>query len=426
MQVLLRSRAVLSRIARKTHYKTLGIDVNSDKKEIKSAYLAKAREFHPDKNQGDPNAGDRFRKIQEAYETLSDVDLKSEYDRTVIRPKTSDSNAANASAFETGDSWSAFDDIYYNGFTRRDRSSFEGPFDPWSHSFRNNQAKRMWEYAMEMEHGDANYYQEPFREDLDDEAMFEEVKKAYFESFTVNGKPRFRDDYYDFYHEANCEFDNPNHQRFHYKDYSHWNRQKSTYENKFNKKYGFAGRRKKDFGKARKNERSHADMWQEQHRYWEEPVSDQYSTFARERTEFYEDENMHDWGQWIDRFPSHWDPWDYEPRPKSPHSREKSANRKRNQEKYEKDRKRESDSKGKERKEAKQQKQGKKQASKNESTRNAQRVHAQLNEFGEAKIEMDGVTFILEVQQDGSLSMSRESGKKTKKSGKKSASKKRD
>ena len=80
--------------------------------------------------------------------------------RNLTTKLRSDSNAANAaSAFQSGDSWSAFDDIYYNGYTRRERSAFEGPFDPWSHSFRNNQAKRMWEYAMEMEHGDANYYQ---------------------------------------------------------------------------------------------------------------------------------------------------------------------------------------------------------------------------------------------------------------------------
>ena len=36
---------------------------------------------------------------------------------------------------------------------------------------------------------------------------------------------------------------------------------------------------------------------------------------------------------------------------------------------------------------------------KNESTKNAKRVHSELNEFGEAEIEMDGIKFILEVQK---------------------------
>ena len=59
------------------------------------------------------------------------------------------------------------------------------------------------------------------------------------------------------------------------------------------------------------------------------------------------------------RFPSNWDTWDYEPRPKSAHSREKSANRKRNNEKYKNDRQPEINIKGKEWKEAKQKKKGK-------------------------------------------------------------------
>lgn len=42
--------------------------------------------------------------------------------------------------------WAEFDDIYFNGRSSNERrNGASGPFDPWDHAFRNNQAKRMWE-----------------------------------------------------------------------------------------------------------------------------------------------------------------------------------------------------------------------------------------------------------------------------------------
>jgi len=63
----------------KDHYAILGIasDVSSD--EVRSAYRRKALQFHPDRNT-DPDATDKFRDVQEAYETLSDVARRYAYD----------------------------------------------------------------------------------------------------------------------------------------------------------------------------------------------------------------------------------------------------------------------------------------------------------------------------------------------------------
>ncbi|XP_033763576.1 dnaJ homolog subfamily C member 16-like [Pecten maximus] len=61
-------------------YRILGVKRTASLKEIKQAYKAQAREWHPDKNK-DPDAADVFTKINEAYETLSDEEKRRQYDR---------------------------------------------------------------------------------------------------------------------------------------------------------------------------------------------------------------------------------------------------------------------------------------------------------------------------------------------------------
>jgi curved DNA-binding protein CbpA len=56
----------------KDHYAILGIASDAPSEEVRSAYRRKALQFHPDRNTA-PEATDKFRDVQEAYETLSDV-----------------------------------------------------------------------------------------------------------------------------------------------------------------------------------------------------------------------------------------------------------------------------------------------------------------------------------------------------------------
>ena len=62
-------------------YEILSISKNATAAEIKKAYRKKAIEFHPDKNQGDAEAEEMFKKAAEAYEVLSDPDKKARYDQ---------------------------------------------------------------------------------------------------------------------------------------------------------------------------------------------------------------------------------------------------------------------------------------------------------------------------------------------------------
>jgi len=56
------------------HYEVLGVSLDADNETIKKAHRKMALRFHPDKNLGNPDeAQDKFRRVQEAYECLSDA-----------------------------------------------------------------------------------------------------------------------------------------------------------------------------------------------------------------------------------------------------------------------------------------------------------------------------------------------------------------
>jgi curved DNA-binding protein len=62
-------------------YEVLGVGKSASDKEIKSAYLKLARQFHPDRNPGDKEAAAKFKEVQEAYDVLSDSTKRSQYDQ---------------------------------------------------------------------------------------------------------------------------------------------------------------------------------------------------------------------------------------------------------------------------------------------------------------------------------------------------------
>lgn len=104
-------------------YEILGVDRNANGQEIKKAYRRKARELHPDVSD-DPNAEEKFKDLNEAYDVLSDPKKKAQYDRFGTIPGAA--SGPGGSPFG-GAGYVDFEDLFGGGFGINDIfSSFFG------------------------------------------------------------------------------------------------------------------------------------------------------------------------------------------------------------------------------------------------------------------------------------------------------------
>ncbi|WP_110934057.1 J domain-containing protein [Paenibacillus bouchesdurhonensis] len=70
------------------YYDQLGVSRQAASAEIRQAYRKLAKRYHPDVNPGNAEAEARFKLIVEAYETLSDEQLRAAYDEKLANPNT--------------------------------------------------------------------------------------------------------------------------------------------------------------------------------------------------------------------------------------------------------------------------------------------------------------------------------------------------
>lgn len=93
----------------KDYYSILGVSRDASQEEIKKAFRRLARKYHPDLNQGDKSAEEKFKEINEAYACLGDPVRRANYDRY----GTPEGPTGNGFGFET---YTTFTDIFEDIF----------------------------------------------------------------------------------------------------------------------------------------------------------------------------------------------------------------------------------------------------------------------------------------------------------------------
>jgi molecular chaperone DnaJ len=86
-------------------YDVIGVPRDADESEIKLAFRRLAAQHHPDKNQNDPTAQQRFANLNAAYQILSDPQKRAAYDRfgeAAFRPGGFGANSPGSSGFDVG------------------------------------------------------------------------------------------------------------------------------------------------------------------------------------------------------------------------------------------------------------------------------------------------------------------------------------
>lgn len=68
-------------MSKRDFYEVLGVSKDASERDIKKAYKRLAMKYHPDRNQGDDSAADKFKEVKEAYEILTDPQKKAAYDQ---------------------------------------------------------------------------------------------------------------------------------------------------------------------------------------------------------------------------------------------------------------------------------------------------------------------------------------------------------
>ena len=71
------------------YYDILNVPNTANEDQIKQAYRTLAMKYHPDKNQGNKIAEEKFKRISEAYSVLSDPQRRRDYDLTMSSPFSS-------------------------------------------------------------------------------------------------------------------------------------------------------------------------------------------------------------------------------------------------------------------------------------------------------------------------------------------------
>lgn len=138
----------------KNYYEDLGISRQSSQEDIKKAYRKLARKYHPDVSK-EANAEEMMQTINVAYDTLSDIEKKKQYDFELDHPQANHAFGSGSSS----ESGQGFNGHSQDGFQNGDFSGFEDLFGRFGGGFgggqyqqHNGQRSRQQSYRGEDQH----------------------------------------------------------------------------------------------------------------------------------------------------------------------------------------------------------------------------------------------------------------------------------
>ena len=114
-------------MAKRDYYEVLGLSKGASQDEIKRAYRQLAKKYHPDINK-EPGAEEKFKEINEAYDTLSDEQKKARYDQFGFDDPMGGAGGSGFSGFSGfSGGFGGFEDIFSSFFGGGSRNQHNGP-----------------------------------------------------------------------------------------------------------------------------------------------------------------------------------------------------------------------------------------------------------------------------------------------------------
>jgi len=99
------------------YYKILGVDKTIPQKDVKKAYLKRAKQFHPDLHPDDPKAKAKFQALNEAYDVIGDPEKRKKYDQYGEQWREADQMGGGFGGFGGQGGGSPFDGFDFSSFT---------------------------------------------------------------------------------------------------------------------------------------------------------------------------------------------------------------------------------------------------------------------------------------------------------------------
>ena len=100
------------------YYKILGVDKTIAQKDVKRAYLKRAKQFHPDLHPDDPKAKAKFQALNEAYDVIGDPEKRKKYDQYGEQWRQADQMGGGFGGFGGQGGGNPFEGFDFSGFTQ--------------------------------------------------------------------------------------------------------------------------------------------------------------------------------------------------------------------------------------------------------------------------------------------------------------------